>query len=179
MSRVEISSALLYAPNLSPRNHIFFSLTHLSGEVCISGWHICQKQFKFALLLGNKDHRKCDIDAFRCICELSASPYAHVHLAGTCSCAVAELSAVLAICLKDEMIKAVKVNIGGHAKLKRNNFTQLEMWWLLVYCKLVIKPQQCHIMVSPAAGNTVAQNKWQQCQVRRALDSALLTHRLT
>lgn len=34
----------------------------------------------FVLLLGNKDHRKCDIDAYRCICELSAFLYAHMHL---------------------------------------------------------------------------------------------------
>lgn len=34
-----------------------------------------------------KDHRKCDIDAFRCICELSACLYAHMHL-GVCSVAV-------------------------------------------------------------------------------------------
>lgn len=44
-----------------------------------------QKGLNLVLLLGNNDHRKCDIDAFRCICELSASLYAHMHLAGICS----------------------------------------------------------------------------------------------
>lgn len=44
------------------------------------------------LLLGNKDHRKCDIDAFRCICELAErlSVRPHASSIGICTVAVTE-----------------------------------------------------------------------------------------
>lgn len=44
------------------------------------------------LLLGNKDHRKCDIDAFRCICELAEplSVRPHTSSIGICIVAVTE-----------------------------------------------------------------------------------------
>lgn len=42
-------------------------------------------QAKLLYLLESKDHRKCDIDAFRCICKLRACHHAHIQFSsGIC-----------------------------------------------------------------------------------------------